>query len=369
MASQNHIFIYGEIGKDVTLSSVISQVDRKAEEIVVHINSNGGSVSEGFAIHDYLKGLGKKVTTVIDGVCYSIASVVGLAGTKRLMQPNSKWMIHNPWVGDVSGDAAFLERLASGLKEEEKRMAAFYANTLNLDKEEIVRLMSNETYFDYAKAIEVGFATGLADELKAVAKLNPNSIIMTTQEKQKATGLMSQLFALFGKHTGIKAMLPITLEDGKTVYIETEDGEVEGKSAYMDESMTTPAPDGVHKLKDGRTITVAGGRITSVALAQAPDPAIAQAMEDKKKAEAEAVALKAALAQKDAQILAMQNDFKAMKAGLDEMKKTILGEGENTQKQTQTAKSGQSGKIEYKGKFYSPEQVALLKKFGTQLNK
>jgi hypothetical protein len=73
------------------------------------------------------------------------------------------------------------------------------------------------------------------------------------------------------------------------------------------------------------------------------------------------VALKAALAQKEAVIIGMQNDFKAMKAGLDEMKKTILGEGDKTHQQTTT------GKTEYKGKTFSAEAMAAIKNLGTQL--
>lgn len=365
MANQNHIFIFGEIGTDVTLKSVSAQIDKGAEEIVVHINSNGGSVSEGFAIHDYLKGLGKQITTIIDGVCYSIASVIGLAGTKRLMQPNARFMIHPPWVGDVSGDATYLERIATGLRYEEKRMVSFYSQNLKLDEKEVAALMAVETYFDYAKAIEIGFATGLADELKAVAKfninINPNE--MTEQEKTKAKGLFSQVFALFSKHTGFKALLPVELEDGKTVFIESEDGEVEGKNAWMDEAMTTAAPDGVHKLRDGRTITVQGGKVVSVAMAAAaPSPELAALLSENEKMKAELMSFKTSLAQKDAEITAKANDFKAMKSTMEAIQKTILGDGDNNKPEPKA-----TGKVEVNGRKYSPETIAAMKQFGTKL--
>jgi ATP-dependent protease ClpP protease subunit len=364
MARQNHIFIFGEIGSDVTLRSVSAQVDKGAEEIVVHINSNGGSVSEGFAIHDYLKGLRKQITTIIDGVSYSIASVIGLAGTIRLMQPNAKWMIHNPWVSEVSGDASFLERIASGLKEEETRMVKFYANNLKLDESQVSQLMSNETYFDYNKAIEVGFATGLADELKAVAKLKPNQFNMTQEEKAKAQSLFGQFFALFHKTSGIKAMLPIELEDGKTVFVDTADGEVEGKSAFMDEAMTTPAPDGVHKLRDGRTITVAGGKIVTVAVAAAPSPSpeLSAMKQENDKMKAELETMKAAMAKKDSEIQAKTNDFMALKETVVKLQKTILGEGDSNKTAPKATE-----KVEVNGRKYSADAVALMKNFGAKI--
>ena len=68
-----------------------------ASNINVHINSYGGDVSEGLAIYNTLRGSGKNVTTICDGFACSAASVVFMAGSKRVMSPASLLMIHNAW--------------------------------------------------------------------------------------------------------------------------------------------------------------------------------------------------------------------------------------------------------------------------------
>ena len=86
------IFIYGDVYNqqseqqntawgEVSLTSVKNQVKNLAadtDEYIVHIHSRGGDVYEGFAIHDYLRTLNKPVTTKIEGLCASIATIIAL---------------------------------------------------------------------------------------------------------------------------------------------------------------------------------------------------------------------------------------------------------------------------------------------------
>lgn len=81
--------------------------------------------------------------------------------------------------------------------------------------------------------------------------------------------------------------LALELEDGNTINIDSEDGEFVGKP--------TDAPDGTHKLRDGRTITVAGGIVSAITEAVAEDNAVAMGDDEMEKMKAEIVALKAEL--------------------------------------------------------------------------
>ena len=95
-----HIFISGEIAPDSDplagemgiygKNYLVRQFEKfpKAKKAIVHINSPGGDVNEGFAMHDFLVASGKEIETIIEGQCASIATIVFLAGTTRKITEN-----------------------------------------------------------------------------------------------------------------------------------------------------------------------------------------------------------------------------------------------------------------------------------------
>ena len=97
-----HVFAYGVVDcwQDssasewgyINLKTVKDQIEAQKgfDEILIHIHSDGGDVNEGFAIYENLKSLGKPITAQIEGNCFSIATVIALAGDKRLMTSNAK---------------------------------------------------------------------------------------------------------------------------------------------------------------------------------------------------------------------------------------------------------------------------------------
>ncbi len=81
------------------------------KDIFLYINSPGGSVSAGLAIYDTMKYIKADVSTICVGLAASMGAVLlagGEAG-KRSSLPHSKIMIHQPWVGGLSGQTADIE--------------------------------------------------------------------------------------------------------------------------------------------------------------------------------------------------------------------------------------------------------------------
>jgi len=189
-----HVYIYGVIDywQDnyasewgyVNLKDVKNQIDaqKDAKEIVVHIHSPGGSVTEGLAIHDFLRSQGKPVTTKIEGSCYSIATVIALAGDTRKMTSNAEFMIHNPW-GAASGDKDDIKKYLDQLEEAENQIADFYASKTNITKEDALTLMKEETFMDVETAIKHGFVTEEDVTMKAVALFIPKNEKKTSSKK------------------------------------------------------------------------------------------------------------------------------------------------------------------------------------------
>jgi ATP-dependent Clp protease protease subunit len=117
------IYLIGDIEKDVA-RNVIERLRELANDsgkaITLYINSAGGNVTDGLAIHDtirYLVSQGIEITIVVQGMAYSMGSVVLQAASpgRRFAFPHSWIMIHEPakWAGWQSTTAAaqHLDRL------------------------------------------------------------------------------------------------------------------------------------------------------------------------------------------------------------------------------------------------------------------
>ena len=106
----------------------------KDDKVIVNINSEGGSVYEGFAIYDFLKGLDATVETRVVGAAMSIASIVFLAGAERILTPNSELMIHMPWSA-MQGDSEDFKKNATRLEEIETKLVNIYSQYMDKDKD------------------------------------------------------------------------------------------------------------------------------------------------------------------------------------------------------------------------------------------
>lgn len=167
------IYIFGDITSwewlesDVssyTLARTIQSLD--VDEITVHINSYGGEVAEGLAIHNSLKNSKAKIRTVCDGFACSAASVVFMAGEERMMNPASLLMIHNAW-SCASGNAAELRKAADDLDAISKTAAEVYKARISLSDEELTALLDDETWIVPQDAVDWGFATGILEDAQA----------------------------------------------------------------------------------------------------------------------------------------------------------------------------------------------------------
>lgn len=281
------IYINGIVGQDTTLLDVIRQVKaaKGATEYLVKIDSIGGYVDAGFAIFDYLKGLGTPITTYTTKA-FSIASVLFMAGDKRIIPQGTSdaVMIHLPWQ-EVKGTSDTFANQAKVLKEVENKMIAFYSERLQIDENTIQSLLIRETFLDATEALEMGFATEIQPAQKAVAMINnkeKEDESLMNKPKEKALKKLSQARAMF---SGVQAEL--ILQDGtgaELVFPDLEPTDVAevGEKATIDGK---PAQ-GDFVMPDGSTIKVEGGVVSEIVPAEVEqteeDEAVA---EDETKAE------------------------------------------------------------------------------------
>ncbi|MEG0450129.1 MAG: Clp protease ClpP [Lysinibacillus sp.] len=167
--SVTEMTIYGIIGESYWNDKYTSAIDvdnalkdANGNNVVIRLNSPGGSAFDGIAIYNrlmsYKKEHGAKVTIYVDGWACSAASVIAMAADELIMGLGSMFMIHEAsnvvWgaKGDFRSEADILEELEDGIID-------IYMTKANVDREEIRAKVDAETWFSANKAVEIGFAT------------------------------------------------------------------------------------------------------------------------------------------------------------------------------------------------------------------
>ena len=195
------IYITGLIGsigdeKGVELIDVISQVRKQPEatSFEVHINSEGGVVETGFDIYNYITSLGLPITTIGQGLVASIATVIFMAGNKRIIKENTDFMIHLPMGGIDYATSEEMEMHSKYLKEVENNITNFYTKHLNINKEAIIPLLRNETWLNNEQLYTLGFVNSNSD-----LKISARAVIKSNKSKKSNMSKKNTLKAILNK--------------------------------------------------------------------------------------------------------------------------------------------------------------------------
>ncbi|RDH86379.1 MAG: peptidase S14 [endosymbiont of Escarpia spicata] len=162
-AESAEVLIYGDIGdcwwaeESVTAKALIEELKvLDAEEINVHVNSYGGIVSDGLAIHNALRRHKAHIITNIDGVAFSIASLIAMAGDTVCMADNALLMIHAPMT-IADGNAEALRKSADDLDKHAEAMANAYVRD-GITYDDALALLKDgvDHYYTASEAVEAG---------------------------------------------------------------------------------------------------------------------------------------------------------------------------------------------------------------------
>lgn len=136
--------------------------DLEVDEITVRINSPGGSVFDGFALYNALRSHSATVTTVVEGLAASAASLIALAGDKVIMRPASELMIHEAWTF-ADGTAQEMRKVADQLDGINTIVAGIYADRAGTPADMWREAMRVETWFTPAEALEAALVDAVED--------------------------------------------------------------------------------------------------------------------------------------------------------------------------------------------------------------
>lgn len=194
--SEAEIFIYGDIGESwwaetVTAAQFVKDIAAiSAQTLTIRINSMGGSVPDGVAIYNAIKRHSAQVTTVVDGVAMSIASLIAMAGDTVEMAENAILMIHAPWTV-TAGDSADMRETAAMLDQFAAAMSTSYAAKTGKPVADMLALLTDGTdhYYTAAEAKEGGFCDVVTAALPVAASAAMRTMAQTrftrTDPRQK----------------------------------------------------------------------------------------------------------------------------------------------------------------------------------------
>jgi len=155
------IMLSGEI-TDELANSIVAQLlflaaEDNEKDIYIYINSPGGSMSAGMAIHDTMNLVNPDVSTICTGMAASMAAFILASGAKgkRYALPNSEIMIHQP-IGGVRGQSTEIQIVAEHIQRLRKRMNKIFAELTGRTVEEINRDTERDNYMFPEEALEYG---------------------------------------------------------------------------------------------------------------------------------------------------------------------------------------------------------------------
>ena len=144
-------------GDEITPQMFRDELNAGEGDVTVWINSPGGNVFAAAEIYTMLKDYKGSITVKIDAIAASAASVVAMAGDTVQMSPVAMLMIHDPSTVAM-GNTKDMETAIEVLNAVKESIINAYASKSGLSHARIANLMSNETWMNAKKAVELGFA-------------------------------------------------------------------------------------------------------------------------------------------------------------------------------------------------------------------
>ncbi|MEC0242774.1 Clp protease ClpP [Paenibacillus dokdonensis] len=177
-SGEGELYIYGDIvswqwdDSDTSANSFKKDLDALGDihTLKLYINSPGGSVFEGVAIHNILKRHKAYKIAHIDGLAASISSLIPMACDETHMPSNAMMMVHRPW-NFVVGNASELRKAADDLDRICESMKQSYLDRAGdkLSEEKLTELLEVESWLTAKECFNYGLCNVVGEANKAAA--------------------------------------------------------------------------------------------------------------------------------------------------------------------------------------------------------
>ncbi|MGH9792897.1 MAG: ATP-dependent Clp protease proteolytic subunit [Candidatus Acidiferrales bacterium] len=167
LLKDNIVFIGTPIDHNVanliTAQLLFLEAEDPEKDIQVYINSPGGSITDGMAIYDTMQWVRPNVVTTCVGQAASIAALLLAAGhpKKRFALPNSRVLIHQPWMSGLSGQATDIDIHA----KEILRMRTVLNDLLAKHTGQPIERVTKDVERDFIMSADQAKEYGIVDEI------------------------------------------------------------------------------------------------------------------------------------------------------------------------------------------------------------
>ncbi len=159
---KDRIIFFGEEVNDQTASIIVAQMlflesEDPDKDIMLYINSPGGSITAGMAIYDTMNYIKCDVSTICVGMAASMGAFLLSAGAKgkRFALPNSEIMIHQP-LGGMQGQATDIKIHADRIIRIKDKLNHILSENTGKPIEEIVRDTERDNFMSAQEALDYG---------------------------------------------------------------------------------------------------------------------------------------------------------------------------------------------------------------------
>ncbi|MBQ3021849.1 MAG: ATP-dependent Clp endopeptidase proteolytic subunit ClpP [Clostridia bacterium] len=159
---KDRIIFFGDEVNDQTASIIVAQMlflesEDPDKDIMLYINSPGGSITAGMAIYDTMNYIKCDVSTICVGMAASMGAFLLSAGAKgkRLALPNSEIMIHQP-LGGMQGQATDIKIHADRIIRMKDKLNIILSENTGRPIEEIVRDTERDNFMSAQEALDYG---------------------------------------------------------------------------------------------------------------------------------------------------------------------------------------------------------------------
>ena len=161
-------------GDEVTPKAFRDELYAEEGDVTIWVNSPGGNVFAAAEIYSMIRYYPGNVTVKIDAIAASAASVVAMSGDRVMISPVGMIMVHDPMT-IAMGNAKAMEKAISTLNEVKESIINAYVAKTGLSRNKVAKLMSDETWMNARKAVELGFADEIMfDDKKSEPEAEPD---------------------------------------------------------------------------------------------------------------------------------------------------------------------------------------------------
>jgi len=160
---KDNVIFLGQPIDDTVSNLIIAQMlfleaENPEKDIQLYVNSPGGSITSGLAIYDTMLYVKPDIATICIGQAASMAAVLLAAGNKgkRYALPNSRVLIHQPWLQGLGGQATDIDIHAKDILRQRQRLNEILAKHTGQAIEKIARDTDRDYILQAAEAVEYG---------------------------------------------------------------------------------------------------------------------------------------------------------------------------------------------------------------------